>query len=73
MGLFAPRPVVIVAGAKDQIFPIGAARRAYRDLRRIYAAPGAPANCRLAVGPEGHRFYADPAWNVMRTHLAHLP
>ena len=65
MGLFAPRPVTIVAGVEDPIFPIAATRRAFRDLRRIYAAAGAPQSCRLVVGPEGHRFYADLAWPAM--------
>lgn len=65
MGLFAPRPVVIVAGRKDPIFPIQATRRAFRRLQAIYAAAGAPKACRLVVGPEGHRFYADLAWKQM--------
>jgi len=65
MGLFAPRPVVLVAGAKDDIFPIDATRKAFRQLKRIYAAAGAADNCRLVVGPEGHRFYADLAWPKM--------
>ena len=65
MGLFAPRPVVLVAGRTDPIFPIAATRRAFRNLQRIYAAAGAPENCRLVVGPSGHRFYADLAWQQM--------
>lgn len=65
MGLFAPKPLVIVAGRHDPIFPIEATRRAFRDLRRIYEASGAGDRCHLVVGPEGHRFYADAAWPVM--------
>lgn len=62
LGLFAPRPVVIVAGANDAIFPLPGVRRAFRRLRAIYRAAGAPDGCRLVVGPEGHRFYEDLAW-----------
>lgn len=62
MGLFAPRPVVIVAGKGDDIFPIAEVRKAYRDLKRIYRAAGVADRCHLVVGPEGHRFYADLAW-----------
>lgn len=62
LGLFAPRPVVIVAGKSDAIFPLPGVRRAFRQLRAIYAAAGAPDNARLIVGPDGHRFYADLAW-----------
>ena len=65
MGLFAPKPVVIVAGREDGIFPIHATRRAFRDLKRIYKACGAHNRCHLVVGAEGHRFYAEDAWPVM--------
>ncbi|MCK6472389.1 MAG: alpha/beta hydrolase family protein [Planctomycetes bacterium] len=62
MGLFAPRPVTIVAGQADSIFPIAAVKRAFAKLKRIYRAAGAADRCHLVVGPEGHRFYADLAW-----------
>ena len=62
MGLFAPKPAVIVAGKDDNIFPIAEVRKAYRGLKRIYRAAGAADRCHLVVGPEGHRFYADLAW-----------
>jgi predicted esterase len=65
MGLFAPRPVVIVAGKEDPIFPIQGVRRAFRHLKKIYRACGAGTECHLVVGEEGHRFYADAAWPVM--------
>lgn len=65
MGLFAPKPVVIVAGETDDIFPIKATRQAFRELRRIYNACGAKDRCHLVVGRGGHRFYADDAWPVM--------
>ncbi len=65
MGLFAPKPVVLVAGKEDTIFPISATRRAFRDLQQIYNACGAKNLCHLVVGAGGHRFYADDAWPVM--------
>ena len=65
MGLFAPKPVVIVAGKEDPIFPIRATRQAFRHLQRIYNACGAKNHCHLVVGAGGHRFYADDAWPVM--------
>ena len=70
MGLFAPRPVVIVAGREDPIFPINATRKAFRDLKRIYEAAGAPDRVHLVVGNGGHRFYADQAWPHMLKELA---
>ena len=65
MGLFAPRPVVCVAGREDPIFPIRGVRRAFRQLKRIYRAAGAGDRCHLVVGGGGHRFYADAAWKKM--------
>lgn len=69
MGLFAPRPVVIVAGQTDKIFPIEGVHEAFADLKRIYTAAGAPDACHLVVGPEGHRFYANQAWPLIRPVL----
>ncbi|MCZ7647201.1 MAG: hypothetical protein M5U26_18420 [Planctomycetota bacterium] len=69
MGLFAPKPVVVVAGKTDGIFPVKAVRKAFADLKRIYKAAGAEDHCHLAVGPEGHRFYADLAWPKMLKEL----
>ncbi len=73
MGLFAPKPVVIVSGRNDPIFPYAGVRKAYRRLREIYRAAGAPERCHLVVGPEGHRFYADLAWPVMLREIQRLP
>jgi Abhydrolase family len=69
MGLFAPRPVVIVAGKDDRIFPIREVRKAFRVLKRIYEAAGAGDRCHLVVGPGGHRFYADLGWAKMLKEL----
>ncbi len=65
LGLFAPRPVVIVAGREDRIFPIDGVMEAYAQLKRIYEAAGAGDRCELVVGEGGHRFYADLAWPKM--------
>ena len=72
MGLFAPRPVVIVAGREDHIFPIEATEKAFADLQRIYAACGAEDRCHLVVGDGGHRFYADDAWPVLLPHIQNV-
>jgi hypothetical protein len=69
MGLFSPKPVVVVAGKEDPIFPIGGVRKAFRQLKRIYRAAGAEKNCALVVGDEGHRFYAELGWGRMRRYL----
>lgn len=71
-GLAAPKPLVIVAGREDPLFPIAATRRAFRSLRKIYAACGADSHCHLVVGAGGHRFYADASWPVMMKEIAAL-
>jgi len=71
MGLFAPKPLVIVAGKHDDIFPIHAVRSQFRLLQKIYAAAGAPDNCKLVVGDGDHRFYADLSWPKMNKLFGH--
>ncbi len=71
-GLIAPRPVVMVNGRDDKIFPIGPARRAFRSLRQIYRACGAEDRCHLVVGNGGHRFYADDAWPVLLEEMRQI-
>lgn len=62
--MIAPRPLIVVAGEKDGIFPIGCVKAGFEKVKAIYAAAGAPDNCRLVVGSEGHRFYAAQSWPV---------
>lgn len=63
-GLIAPRPLVVVSGRTDEIFPIAEVERCMGGIRAIYAAAGAPAACRLVVGEGGHRFYAAQGWSA---------
>jgi dienelactone hydrolase len=71
-GLIAPRPVVITAGKEDPIFPEHGVREAFQEMERLYRIAGASDRCKLVVGPEGHRFYADLAWPVMREYILQL-
>ena len=65
-GLVAPRPMVVVAGREDPIFPFPGVEKAYAVAQRYYQAANAPDALRLVVGEGGHRFYADAAWPVMK-------
>jgi dienelactone hydrolase len=69
LGCLAPKPVVVVAGTTDPIFPIAGSRKAFAHLRRIYATAGAADRVRLVIGPGGHDFYADRAWAAARPLL----
>lgn len=57
--LIAPRRLVVVAGAKDSIFPISGVKTSFEKIKRIYDDCGAVDGCELFVGGGGHRFYKD--------------
>jgi len=65
-GAIAPRPLVVVAGYEDPIFPFEGVQAAFSAIQEIYEAAGATDNCRLEVGENGHRFYASLAWPAFR-------
>ena len=65
-GLIAPRPLLIIAGTRDPIFPIDAVRQGFAELRTIYAAAGAAERLELFEGDGGHRYYATRVWDFFR-------
>lgn len=68
-GLIAPRPLIIVAGEQDRIFPIDGVKSSYEKAKELYAAAGEPENVSLIIGAEGHRFYAAPSWAKLREYM----
>lgn len=68
-GLIAPRPLLIVTGALDSIFPLEGVRLAYERAQEIYRAAGAEDKLELYVGPEGHRYYAARVWPFLEQKL----
>jgi dienelactone hydrolase len=64
-GLIAPRPLVIVHGQQDEIFPIRGTQQAMDQLLQIYRKHDASPQCHLVIGDGGHRFYAEQAWNTL--------
>jgi hypothetical protein len=69
-GLVAPRPIVIVSGSEDPIFPQPGVQKAYKEARRMYAGAGAPDKLVLAIGEGGHRFFADLGWEAMNRYIS---
>ena len=65
-GLIAPRPLCVINGVKDEIFPIEATRRAFSHLRMIYEAAGAPLQAELYEGAGGHQYYGDGSWPFIK-------
>lgn len=68
-GLIAPRPLLVVHGAEDGIYPIAGTRKAYAAIRDIYARMGAGDRCELYVGDGGHRYYKERVWPFVSAHL----
>jgi len=64
--LIAPRPLIVVAGATDPIFPLDGVYTAFETIQQIYGRAGAPDNCKLVIGNGGHRFFAAQSWPVFR-------
>ena len=61
-GLIAPRPLIVVNGREDDIFPEAGVKEAFAEIKRLYTVAGAPENTTLITGEGGHRFYADDSW-----------
>lgn len=63
-GLIAPRKLVVVSGLEDPIFPHDGVAESVDVAKKYYTAAGVPDYVDWVEGPEGHRFYAAPAWPV---------
>ena len=64
-GLTAPRPLVIVSGKEDDIFPLDTAEHEFSRLSEIYYKNSeSPDNCIHVKGDGGHRFYSEPAFKA---------
>ena len=64
-GMIAPRPLVVVSGEKDNIFPIEHAKAEFKRLKEVYYYHSAsPENCVHVIGGEGHKFYKEQGWKA---------
>lgn len=68
-GAIAPRPLAVVTGDEDPIFPIEGTRRAFSNLWEIYRNGGAADACELFVGDGAHRYYPDAVWPFVEEQL----
>lgn len=64
--LIYPRPIIVVSGDKDPIFPISGARKCFSIMKEIYGEQ--KENLVHFIGKGGHRFYAD-AWNEFDRYM----
>lgn len=70
--LIAPRPIAVIAGREDDIFPIEGVRKGYKTLSSIYAAAGAPDACRLVETPKNHWWCVDIVWETINAEVKKL-
>jgi len=60
----APRPLVVINGSEDKIFPDHGVKETFETIKKIYAAAGVPDNCINTTGNGGHRYYKKEAWEA---------
>jgi dienelactone hydrolase len=61
-GLIAPRPLLVVSGKQDQIFPVEATERALAALRPVYELHGAPERLDADLFAGGHQWNGAKAY-----------
>ncbi len=60
--LIAPRKLLVVAGKKDEIFPIDGVRKVYSVIESVYKKENAEKNVRLIETEKDHWFCEDLIW-----------
>ncbi len=64
--LMAHRKLVIGCGVKDVEFPLWGVEKSYERANAVFTQLGREQYCRLIKGEEGHQFYPELAWPVIR-------
>ena len=59
--LIAPRPLRVIAGERDEIFPVAAVRDQFDTVRKGYGLAAAAEACDLAVHDGPHAYKHDLA------------
>lgn len=72
-GLIAPRPLIVVAGEKDPIFPEAGVRETFSEVNACYGAAAAEGELALVMGSGGHQFYAALAWPELEKRFPATP
>ena len=70
--LIAPRPIAVIAGIEDPIFPIDGVKEAYGTLTEIYRAAGAEDQHRLEITPKAHWWCEDIVWKTINEETEKL-
>ena len=70
--LIAPRPLVVIAGKEDEIFPLYGVEKGYKTVEAVYDKAGAADNCHLVVTPKGHWWCEDIVWQAAKDECEKL-
>ncbi len=63
--LVAPRPLAIISGEDDPIFPINGVKRGYETVKAIYNDENVPENCTLDILPYAHYWDGVSEWRII--------
>ncbi|MCB8959987.1 MAG: acetylxylan esterase [Ardenticatenales bacterium] len=67
--LIAPRPLLLLNGEIDPIFPITGSKAQYVTVAAAYAAAGQPDACHLHIHPGGHAYALPPSLSWFKRWL----
>ena len=70
VGLIAPRPMLVEAGSRDPIFPIGAVRKSVARARKVYGVFGARKSIQTDYFEGDHQISGHKAWEFLIDRLA---
>ena len=68
--MIAPRKLLIINGAKDEIFPVSGAEKCYEIIQKAYLKLDCEADCMMKIGDGGHQFYPELVWPAVREKLS---
>ena len=60
--MIAPRQFSVIAGVKDNIFPIEGVKRGFETVKKIYAKENASDSCTLTITPREHWWCENIVW-----------
>ena len=70
--LIAPRPLLIIAGEKDKIFPFSSVKTAFETATAIYKKANASENCKLIAHGYAHYWDVNSIWPSIEKEVKKL-
>jgi cephalosporin-C deacetylase-like acetyl esterase len=70
--LIAPRPLTIITGEVDDIFPLDGVKESFEVAKKIYSKAGAPNNINMVITPKGHWWCEDIVWDTITKKVKEL-